>query len=171
MSSAIIVGDPEPRSAVWRAARLLVTTVTGSEPSTQIDLAEIGAPLFASGDETVSDAVAAISDCNFLVVASPVVRGSYSGLLKLFLDRIPAGALARVTAVPLMVGSDPRHCTLGLPDAFLRPVLAELGARTPSVGSLFLLESELSSPIAIRGWTRRERHRLPSRLDLLAVTP
>ena len=166
MSSAIIVGDPEPRSAVWRAARLLVTTVTGSEPSTQIDLAEIGAPLFASGDETVSEAVAAISDCNFLVVASPVVRGSYSGLLKLFLDRVPSGALARVTAVPLMVGSDPRH-TLA-PDVFLRPVLAELGARTPS-GSLFLLESELSSPIAIRGWTRRERHRLPSRLDLLAV--
>ena len=108
MSSAIIVGDPEPRSAVWRAARLLVTTVTGTEPATQIDLAEIGVPLFRSGDETVSEAVAAISDCNFLVVASPVVRGSYSGLLKLFLDRVPAGALARVTAVPLMVGSDPQ---------------------------------------------------------------
>ena len=44
-----------------------------------------------------------------MIVASPTYKATYTGLLKLFLDRIAGGALAGVTAVPVMLGGHWRH--------------------------------------------------------------
>jgi len=90
-------------------------------------------------------------------VASPTYKGTYTGLLKLFLDRIPAGALSEVTAIPLMLGADYRHALAV--ETFLKPVLNELGASTPTSG-LFLLDREWDAADALDAWLKTARHQL-----------
>ncbi len=90
-------------------------------------------------DASIGDVVTAVQGSDLVVVASPTYKATYTGLLKLFLDRIARGALAGVTAVPVMLGGHWRHALAA--DLLLKPVLVELGATCPTRG-LFLLESE-----------------------------
>lgn len=99
------------------------------------------------------------------MVASPTYKASYTGLLKLFLDRFSVGSLAGVTAIPLMLGGDWRHSLA--PELFLKPVLAELGASSPTRG-LFLLDCEADTrwagSQALTAWLADAREQLPARL-------
>lgn len=97
------------------------------------------------------------------MVASPTYKATYTGLLKLFLDRFGAGSLASVTAVPLMLGGDMRHSLA--PEAFLKLVLAELGASSPTRG-LFLLDADADTDWAdaLTGWLAVVRTQLPAHL-------
>ncbi|HUC22040.1 MAG TPA: NAD(P)H-dependent oxidoreductase, partial [Streptosporangiaceae bacterium] len=86
-----------------------------------------------------------------LLVASPVVNGTYSGLLKVFLDRLPYKGLQDTTALPLLVMDSPLHALAV--DVHLRPLLVELGASVPAPG-LAVLESELDElDRVLHGWT------------------
>lgn len=78
---------------------------------------------------------------DLVVFASPTYKASYTGLLKVFLDRFPPGALDGVTTVPLMLGGHWRHGLVA--ELLLKPVLVELGSTAPTRG-LFLLEGELT---------------------------
>src|SRR5215218_460786 len=70
-------------------------------------------------------------------MASPTYKAAYTGLLKMFLDKVPGGTgLQDVVVVPLMLGGAPVHALA--PELTLRPVLSELGATT--LAGLFLLE-------------------------------
>ena len=62
-----------------------------------------------------------------MLVATPIYKAAYSGLLKLFLDVLPADALRGKTVLPLATGGSPAHL-LAL-DYALKPVLGALGAR------------------------------------------
>ena len=42
-------------------------------------------------------------------IGSPTYKGTYTGLLKLFLDRFDAGTGLRGLAIPLMLGGSPAH--------------------------------------------------------------
>lgn len=87
-----------------------------------------------------------------LVLASPTYKATYSGLLKVFLDRIGTGALAGTAAVPLLLGGAPNH-QLAV-DVHFTPLLLELGAAVPARG-LFVLESELEAfADTARSWAR-----------------
>jgi FMN reductase len=57
-----------------------------------------------------------------------------------FLDRLPHRALGRTVALPLMLMGVPDHAPAV--DAYLRPLLIELGATVPVPG-LAVLESDL----------------------------
>jgi FMN reductase len=61
-----------------------------------------------------------------VVVATPVYKAAYSGLLKVFLDVLPQTALKGKLVLPLATGGSPHHM-LAL-DYALRPVLQSLGA-------------------------------------------
>lgn len=74
--------------------------------------------------------------------------------LKLFIDRIGGGALAGVTAVPLMLGGHWQHALA--PELLLKPVLVEVGATCPTAG-LFLLETEYSGGPTLDAWLDRAR--------------
>ena len=63
-----------------------------------------------------------------LVVATPVYKAAYSGVLKVFLDLLPQTALKGKTVLPLATGGSPHHM-LAL-DYALRPVLQSLGAKS-----------------------------------------
>ena len=75
----------------------------------------------------ISRSVDALAAAPAVVVATPVYKAAYSGLLKAFLDLLPHGALKGKAVLPLATGGSPHHM-LAL-DYALRPVLQSLGAR------------------------------------------
>jgi FMN reductase len=154
MSTAIVVGNPKPRSRTFQAAELVVEQLTGAPPDLALDLVDIGPALLDWSDPTAAEAVAAVAASELVVVASPTYKATYTGLLKLFLDRIGGGALAGVTAIPLMLGGDWRHSLA--PEVFLKPVLAELGASCPTRG-LFLLDSDYAESDVLSAWLEQSR--------------
>ena len=161
MSTTIVVGNPRPRSRTFQAAELVVDRLTGRAPDLAIDLVDFGPALLDWADPGVADAVKAVQASDLVVVATPTYKGTYTGLLKLFLDRFGAGSLASVTAVPLMLGGDWRHSLA--PEVFLKPVLAELGAASPTRG-LFLIDSEYADSEALTSWLSLARSQLPAPL-------
>jgi FMN reductase len=155
MSVTVVVGNPKPRSRTYHAARLVAEQLTGRPPETTIDLADLGPALLDWTATAVAEAITTVAASDLVVIASPTYKASYTGLLKLFLDRISGGALSGVTAVPLMLGGDWRHSLA--PEVFLKPVLAELGACTPTRG-LFLLDSDAGPDSgALQAWLERSR--------------
>jgi FMN reductase len=95
-----------------------------------------------------------------VVFASPTCKGSYTGLLKLFLDRIATGAFAgAAAAVPVMLGGDSRHSLA--PEVFLKPVLTELGLSCPTRG-LFVLEADYAGSPSLDAWLDQSRPLLAS---------
>lgn len=75
----------------------------------------------------IAAAVAQVAAAQVVVVATPVYKAAYSGLLKVFLDLLAQSALQGKTVLPLATGGSPHHM-LAL-DYALRPVLQSLAAR------------------------------------------
>ena len=158
----IVVGNPKAQSRTLDAARLAAGAIVAAvgwrvaAAPVEIDLAAVAAEIFDWQSSTVAAHVDAFRHARLAVVASPVYKATYSGLLKAFLDRIGHGELHEVVVVPLMVGASAQH---GLAvEVYLRPLLAELGAVLPTRG-LFLLESELESvPATVDKWLASESH-------------
>ena len=80
----------------------------------------------------VDAVLAALSGADILLVATPIYRATYSGLLKVFFDLLPNAALAGQVAIPIASGGSPGH-QLAL-DHGLRPLLASVGAVVVSTG-------------------------------------
>jgi FMN reductase len=154
MSIAVVVGNPKPRSRTYQAAHLVAEKLAGQQPDLSVDLADLGGALLDWSDASIGDVVTAVQGSDLVIVASPTYKATYTGLLKLFLDRIAGGALAGVTAVPVMLGGHWRHALAA--DLLLKPVLVELGATCPTRG-LFLLESEYAGGETLDGWLELAR--------------
>ncbi len=151
---AVVVGNPKPRSRTYQAAVLVAEKLGGKPPDLVVDLVDLGAALLDGANPDVAAVVAEVQSCSLVVVASPTYKATYTGLLKLFLDRIGTGALRGVTAVPLMLGGDMRHSLAT--EVFLKPVLVELGASCPAPG-LFLPESDYAGSEALDTWVDRAK--------------
>ncbi|WP_112136161.1 NADPH-dependent FMN reductase [Glycomyces dulcitolivorans] len=139
ISVTTVVGNPKRLSRTLTTAEALAAAIAGPEAKTaSIDLAE----LYLDGIEPpgFDHAEARVRGARVLVVGTPVYKASYTGLLKLFLDQLPPGALEGTVAVPVTIAASAEHRFLA--DLQLRPVLAELGASLP-VPSLALREKEL----------------------------
>ncbi|CRK57961.1 FMN reductase [Alloactinosynnema sp. L-07] len=79
-----------------------------------------------TADPAITGVIDAIAGADAVVVASPVYKAAYSGLLKALLDLLPQFALAGKAVLPLVTGGTPAH-VLAI-DYALRPVLTSLGA-------------------------------------------
>ncbi len=75
---------------------------------------------------TVASAIAQVARARAIVVATPVYKAAYSGVLKLFLDLLAQNAFKDKHVLPLATGGSAHHM-LAL-DYALRPVLQSLGA-------------------------------------------
>ena len=75
----------------------------------------------------VAAAIAKVASARAVVVATPVYKAAYGGVLKVFLDLLAQDALKGKTVLPLATGGSPHHM-LAL-DYALRPVLHALSAR------------------------------------------
>ena len=84
--------------------------------------------LLAQWDHPVIErAIAQVARAQAVVVATPVYKAAYAGVLKVFLDLLAQDALKGKTVLPLATGGSPHHM-LAL-DYALRPVLQALAAR------------------------------------------
>ncbi|MES2960330.1 MAG: NADPH-dependent FMN reductase [Pseudomonadota bacterium] len=126
-----ISGSPSLRS---RSAWLLQLAQTRLERSVRqtitVAVRDLPAAALVAGDALappIRAAIEAIARADLLIVATPIYKASYSGLLKLFLDTLPADALRGKTVLPLATGGSLGHL-LAL-DYALKPVLSVLGAR------------------------------------------
>lgn len=81
-----------------------------------------------------------IEDADALIIASPISKAAYTGLLKSFLDLLPRGILSQKVILPLSTSNTIAH-SLAL-EYSLKPVLAELGA-TQILTSVFAVEDQL----------------------------
>jgi FMN reductase len=138
-----VVGNPRPASRTLGVARAVAERIAAAHAGAVvavIDLAERGAELLDPGSAQVAADVAELLAADVLVVASPTYKATYTGLLKLFLDRIAGGALGGTPAVPVMTGGAANHA-LSV-DVHLRPLLIELGASCPTQ-ALYVLEAQL----------------------------
>jgi FMN reductase len=147
--STVVVGNPKPGSRTLHAARYVAEELTGSRPELVVDLAEHGPGLLAWGDPSTDELVRRVAASELVVFASPTYKATYTGLLKLFLDRVPGDGLRGVTAVPLMLGGAWTHALA--PEVHLRPTLSELGAHVP-VRGLYVLDSDYDDPSAYAPW-------------------
>ncbi len=93
-----------------------------------------------AGAAATRHATAAVAEADALVVATPVYKAAYSGVLKTFLDLLPQGGLAGKVVLPLATGGSLAH--LLTIDYALRPVLAALGA-SHVVAGCFLLDTAI----------------------------
>jgi FMN reductase len=135
----VLVGNPKPASRTHAVAvRAAQALVPGAVPEV-IDLTAL-APVLLSPlpSAALEDAVERVTSAGLLLVASPTYKGTYTGLLKAFLDRVPS--LRGVTALPLLVMGSPRHALAV--EVHLRPLLVELGANVPTPG-LAVVEADL----------------------------
>lgn len=154
MSVVVVVGNPKPGSRTLAVAEVVAASLVGRPPDVVVDLVRLGPDLLDWSSPALSKAVADVQASSLTVFASPTFKGSFTGILKLFLDAVGTGTLGGVTAVPLMLGGDLRHSLA--PEVFLKPVLNELGASCPAPG-LFLLERDWDDPSALAPWLVRAR--------------
>ena len=149
MSRIVVVsGNPRPgsrTSALAIAVGEAIAGRTGGFPPTVIEVGELGPGLLTPGDEATAAAVALLREAEILVVATPTYKGSYTGVLKVLLDQLPAQALAGKRAVPVVTaGVAPQAAAA---EGLLRQLLTELGA---DVGAgLPVVEADLPESKAI----------------------
>ena len=148
MSQIVVVsGNPRPGSRTSVLATAVGTALAarlGGEPAV-IEVGALGAGLLTPGDEATAAAVAALEEAAVLVVATPTYKGSYTGVLKVLLDQLPAQALAGKRAVPVVTaGVAPQAAAA---EALLRQLLTELGAEVAA--GLPVVEADLPETASI----------------------
>ncbi|HWH80657.1 MAG TPA: NADPH-dependent FMN reductase [Burkholderiaceae bacterium] len=75
----------------------------------------------------IRQALAEVAQAQVVLIATPIYKAAYSGVLKAFLDLLPQDALRGKAVLPLATGGSIAHL-LAL-DYALKPVLSALGAR------------------------------------------
>jgi FMN reductase len=162
-SVVTVVGNPRAGSRT-AAAAASVAELLASELGTPYRIDELVdlvtfAPAIFAGDQAgaaersaLESAIDVVSSASVIVLATPVYKGSYTGLLKSFLDVLRPSALAGSVVVPVTVSAAPSHKLLA--DHHLRPVLAELGATVPVPG-VVLEEGDLEDlQVVLSAWIR-----------------
>jgi FMN reductase len=143
-----LVGNPRAGSRTRALADAVTTALVDrldpqAPAPTVLELGELVGVTFGSAPAprpaVEADPFATVRAARLLVVATPTYKGSYTGLLKIFLDQLPHDALRGVVAVPLAIAaSEPHRLAVG---AALHDVLLALGATVPTP-PLAVLESE-----------------------------
>ncbi|MCC2317772.1 NADPH-dependent FMN reductase [Cellulomonas chengniuliangii] len=139
-----VVGNPRPGSRTRVAAESLSRAIAqrlGGGLTPTVELANLAPELFTPTRPAVDDALRRLASAHVAVVATPVYKASYTGLLKAFLDLYGPDGLRGVVAVPLVVSGSPAHSLAG--EVHLRPLLVELGASVPT-RALALTEAQLA---------------------------
>jgi FMN reductase len=142
----VVVGNPKRASRTRTVAEAVAARAGGalSLPAVTdddvVELADLGPSLFDWTSADVRQRVEQLSASRLAVIATPIYKATYTGLLKAFLDWFGQTGLSGVTAIPVMVGAGSQHALAV--EVHLRPVLIEIGARVPTRG-VFVRDDEL----------------------------
>ena len=144
LRTILIAGSPSADSKTLRLVREVERRLQAlSLSTTLLELRSLPAEdlLHARPDApAVADALAQIADASGVVLATPIYKAAYSGLLKTFLDLMPQHGLRDKVLLPLATGGSHAH-VLAL-DYALRPVLQSMDP-AQIVGGLFVHEEAL----------------------------
>src|SRR3954469_4860376 len=146
MSSVLIIsGSPSATSRTERLARSIARRIAQRDvqvslldvrdlPATDLLHARFDAP-------SIVEATARVAAADGVVVATPLYKAAYSGLLKTFLDVLPQFGLRGKVVLPIATGGTVAH-VLAI-DYALRPVLSSLDP-LHVVNGLFLLDKQIT---------------------------
>ena len=167
-SVVVVSGNPRVGSRTSSAAAEVgrqVATRLGAPHPVILELSEVGGELFAGTRPRTDQYLSTLARSSVAIIATPVYKASYTGLLKSFLDLYPAGGLSGVVTVPLVVSASPAH--LRAADGHLRTVLSELGTLLPT-SSVTLVEAELGSlDVKLSEWAARSLDAVSGAVDVL----
>jgi FMN reductase len=139
----VVSGNPRPGSRTRTLAAAVGAAIAarlGAAEPAVVDVGLLGTGLLAPGDAATAEALGLLREADLLVVATPTYKGSYTGVLKVLLDQLPANALAGKRAVPVVTaGVAPQAAAA---EALLRQLLTELGADVAEPG-LPVVEAQL----------------------------
>ena len=110
---------------------------------TQINLRELPADellAIAPMGSKISTAIDLVTQADVVIVATPIYKAAYTGLLKAMLDLLPQNGLADKIVMPIATAGGSAHF-LAL-DYALKPVLSALGAH-PVLRGMFVAEVDL----------------------------
>jgi FMN reductase len=150
MRTAVVVGNPKPASRTLVAALAVADAIEaawGSSDRLVVDVATLGGSVLEWNSPEVERLNRAVAASDLIIAASPTYKGTYTGLLKVFLDRYGNNGLGDTVAIPVMTGAAETHALAC--ELHLRPLLIEL---VPTRG-LFLAESTFADlTTAISPW-------------------
>jgi FMN reductase len=144
MSVLAIAGSPSHPSRTYSVLEYAKQHLEAARVSTTLfsvrDL-PAEALLFAQFDHAdVKEAIALVEQASAIIIATPVYKAAYTGVLKAFLDLLPQNALAGKPILPIATGGTIAHL-LSI-DYALKPVLSTLGARHIFAG-VYIVDSQI----------------------------
>jgi FMN reductase len=126
MIADLIAVNGSPSSSSRTAALALAAVEeNGGGRVLHLGTLDAAALLARSSAADVDDALAAMRSAGALVIATPVYRRTYSGLLKTLFDLFEADALTGIPVVPVATAGGPADALCI--DYGLRPLIASLG--------------------------------------------
>jgi FMN reductase len=139
-----IVGSPSANSRTLALTDAVAATLTGQGFEVQtINVRDLPAEDLLRGradSPALREAFDLVERARGVIVATPIYKAAYTGVLKSFLDLMPQFGLRGKIVLPLATGGTIAH-VLAL-DYALRPVLSSLGAMHVVAG-LFILDKLL----------------------------
>ena len=145
MTSLLIAGSPTLPS---RSTRLLHHIGEGllqrGHRIERLNVRDLPAQALLHADFSNVDiqvARAQLAQADAVVIATPIYKASFCGVLKAFLDLLPQDGLAGKVVLPLATGGSQSHM-LAL-DYALRPVLQALGAKQ-ILASIYATDSQVT---------------------------
>jgi FMN reductase len=139
----VLSGNPRTHSRTLHLAEEVGSVLAdrlGQPAPHTVDVAALGARILQP--DLLTDALDRLRRASLLVVATPTYKGTYTGVLKVLIDQLPAGGLTGVAALTVVTaGVAPQAAAT---ERHLRELLGELGA-TPVNPGLAVVESELTN--------------------------
>ncbi|MDV6272535.1 NAD(P)H-dependent oxidoreductase [Rhodococcus erythropolis] len=140
LKAVAIVGNLQKPSKTRALVDLIVETFSDFEQinARVIEIVDLIPGLVTALDRNQVDpvtakALAAVESADVVIAASPVFRGSYTGLFKHFFDLVDQYALANTPVILAATGVSDRHALVL--DHALRPLFAYFQALTAPVGT------------------------------------
>jgi len=139
-SIVVIAGSPSATSRTVALGEHLAERLRGQAHEVRVvAVRDLAAEALIGGDTrhpAIAEVLTALAVADGVVVASPVYKAAYSGVLKALLDLLPQWAFAGKVVLPLLTGGGPGHALAV--DYALRPVLSALGAHHVVQGAFVL---------------------------------
>jgi FMN reductase len=144
-STLIVSGSPSATSRTTALAKIVGLRLAEFKvDSSLLDVRTLPAEDLLSArldSPQIAAAVERVANARGLVIATPVYKAAYSGVLKTFLDLLPQFGLREKVIFPLVTGGTPAH-VLAI-DYALRPVLNSLDP-LHIVPGLFVLDKQIT---------------------------
>lgn len=97
--------------------------------------------LYAQYDHpAIAAALTQVAQTRAVIIATPVYKAAYTGILKAFLDLLPQRGLGDKVVLPIATGGSPAH--LLVIDYALKPVLSALGAQN-ILNGLYIQDAQI----------------------------